>query len=104
MDLLYSRYASPLELLDLYISQGRFGEFVRNIIELENERKAEEDKKEEDKKLWSLYLFNGSGKSFIDWKAEVLENSRQRVSKGKDENLTDSDIMGIINNVFPERK
>ena len=104
MDLLYSRYASPSEIMNTYIKHGRFGEFVRNIIKLESERKKEEAKKEDEWKYWSMYLFSGSGKSFIDWKAEVLENSRQRASKGKDENLTDSDIIGIINNVFPERK
>ena len=104
MDLLYSRYASPLELMKIYIKQGRFGEFVRNIIHLESERKKEEAEKDEDWRFWSLYLFSGSEKSFIEWKKAVIENSKQKsVHSGKDINMTDSDIENVINMVFPER-
>ena len=42
MDLLYSRYASPNEFMNLYIEQGRFGEFVWNIVNLENTRRKEQ--------------------------------------------------------------
>lgn len=105
MDLLYSRYASPQELIDLYISQGRFGEFVKNIIQLENERKEEEAKKDDDWRFWSMYLFSGSEKSFMVWKDEVIEHSKQKAVHGgtKDINMTDSDIEDIINKVFPGR-
>lgn len=41
MDLLYSRYASPDRFMKTYIDQGRFGEFVANIIEMDMERKKE---------------------------------------------------------------
>ena len=52
MDLLYSRYASPSEFMGLYIEQGRFGEFVSNIVNLENKRKKEEVEAESDRMLW----------------------------------------------------
>ena len=56
MDLLYSRYSNPMDLMHHYMIQGRFEEFVTNIIELENERKKEEKAKLDDHKLWSLYI------------------------------------------------
>ena len=104
MDLLYSRYASPLELLNLYFEQGRIGEFVTKTIEAENKRRREKAEKEEESKLWSMYirvLPYYPGKSFIDWKEEFLRPSAKAASR--DENMTDEDIMGIIDNLFPNR-
>lgn len=102
MDLLYSRYASPMDLMNLYLDQGRFGELVENIIELENKRKQEEAEKENDKKLWSLYVHSMESGSFNDWKAKVLEESRQK-SKGGDANMTDDDVVNILNDVFEKK-
>lgn len=68
MDLLFSRYAGPIEFMHLYIEQGRFGEFVSEIIEMDNKRKQEETKKEEDNKLWLAYILSMSDKPFNDWK------------------------------------
>lgn len=71
MDLLYSRYASPMELMSIYINQGRFGEFVSEVVRLDNERKQEESEKEEDNKLWLAYLMSMSDVSFSKWKSEL---------------------------------
>ena len=46
MDLLYSRYASPMEFMNVYIEQECFGEFVTKILEMETERKEQEAQKE----------------------------------------------------------
>ena len=78
MDLLFSRYASPLDFMKLYINQGRFGEFVEGIIDLENKRKKEEQEKENDDKLWQAYIRSMSDKSFIDWKKELKESSNKQ--------------------------
>lgn len=78
MDLLFSRYASPLDFMKLYINQGRFGEFVEGIISLENKRKKEEQEKEDDDKLWQAYIRSMSEKSFIDWKKELKEESNKQ--------------------------
>ena len=78
MDLLFSRYASPLDFMKLYINQGRFGEFVEGIISLENKRKKEEQEKEDDDKLWQAYIRSMSEKSFIDWKKELKESSNKQ--------------------------
>ena len=78
MDLLFSRYASPLDFMKLYIDQGRFGEFVEGIISLENKRKKENEEKENDDKLWQAYIRSMSEKSFIDWKKELKEDSKKQ--------------------------
>ncbi len=75
MDLLYSRYSNPLEFMRLYIDQGRFGEFVEEILEMEQKRKQEKAAKEDEQKLWEMYLHSMSDKSYIDWKKEVLSNN-----------------------------
>ncbi len=75
MDLLHSRYASPMDFMHLYIEQGRFGEFVSEIIELDFKRKREEAEKEEEHKWWTMYVHSMSDKSFEMWKREVLERS-----------------------------
>ena len=78
MDLLFSRYASPLDFMKLYMDQGRFGEFVEGIISLENKRRKEEKEKEEDDKLWQAYIRSMSEKSFSDWKNELSQGSNEQ--------------------------
>lgn len=101
MDLLYSKYASPIEFMNLYINNGQFGEFVENIISKENKRRQEEAEKDNEQKLWTLYVHSMTDKSFNDWKAQVLQSSGN-ASIGKDADLTDSDIDKIMKKLFPE--
>ena len=75
MDLLYSRYRNPLEFMRLYINQGRFGEFVAEILEMDAKRKQEEADKDNEQKMWEMYLHSMADKSFNDWKKDVLSNS-----------------------------
>lgn len=67
-----------MEFMRLYIEQGRFDEFVEGILELDSKRKREEAKKEEEHKLWTMYIHSMSDKSFIEWKKEVLVNSKKK--------------------------
>lgn len=101
MDLLYSKYASPMEFMNLYINNGQFGEFVTHIINRENQRKKEEAEKENEQKLWMMYVHSLMDKSFNDWKAQVMRPSGN-ASFGKDADLTDSDIKKIMSKLFPE--
>ena len=71
MDLLYSRYASPFEFMNSYIKQGRFGEFVSEILEMDYRRKKQEQEKENDDRLWSVYIRSLSDKSFLQWKEDL---------------------------------
>ena len=73
MDLLYSRYASPSEFMRLYIEDGRFGEWVGQIISLENKRKKEQAEAENDRMLWEAYIRSGSDKTFGEYKEFLLQ-------------------------------
>lgn len=79
MDMLYQKYSNPLEFIKLYINQGSFGEFVAEIINLENKHKKEELEKENEEKLWQLYLHSMPDKSFDDWRSEVLGQTQKTI-------------------------
>ena len=106
MDLLYSRYSNPMEFMRLYIDQGRFGEFVTEIITQENKRRKERAEKEDEERLWSAYIHSYSDKSFIEWKSELLRPVHQ--TKGgtgkRDEDMTKADIDNILNRLFPSKQ
>ena len=80
------------------MEDGRFGEFVQEIISSENKRLKEEAQKEEDRKLWELYLHSASDKSFRDWKDEVVGRNN-KVGK-RDADLTNDDVDAIIKQLF----
>ena len=88
MDLLYSRYASPFELMDLYINQGRFGELVSEILEMDFKRKKEAAEKENDDRLWSLYIRSMSEKTFIEWKEDLKDSMQKNNSKNMETNAS----------------
>lgn len=92
MDMMYQRYTCPLEFMNLYIENGQFGQLVTDIIESEHKRKQEEAEKEEERKLWELYLHSMSDKSFNEWKNEMLTQS-QPVSH----EMTDAQVDATIN-------
>ena len=72
MDLLHSRYTDPDRFMDVYIAQGRFGEFVVNVLEADLRRKQEAARKNEDDRLWLAYVLSMTDKSFTDWKEELM--------------------------------
>lgn len=88
--------------MNTYIKRGRFEEFVTNIVKQENKRLKEQAEKEEEQKLWSMYIHSMSDKSFIDWKKEVLSGSGNPNTNtvSKDMNMTDDDIKNIIDGLF----
>lgn len=100
MDLLYSRYASPLEFMNIYIENGRFGEFVEKIVEMDFKRKQEKVNEDNENKLWSAYIHSNTDTSFNEWKKKVLKTPDENKKPCGDENLTDADIEGIINGLF----
>ena len=66
-------------------------EFVDNVINKENQRRQEEVEKENEHKLWTMYVHSMTDKSFNDWKAQVLQSSGN-ASIGKDADLTVIDL------------
>lgn len=87
MDLLYSRYASPVEFMKTYIDQGRFGEFVSGILEMDKKRKEEAAQKDENDKLWLAYIHSMTNKSFHDWKEELQQEQEPVTHSMTDEQV-----------------
>lgn len=102
MDMLYRAYSNPLDLMNMYINQGRFGKFVTGFLEAEYERRKEDAEKENEWKLWTMYIHSYSEKSFNDWKDSVLPKSNgKKHAKNTDSDLDDKGIQSIITNLFP---
>jgi len=101
MDMLYRAYSNPLDLMNMYINQGRFGKFVAGFLEAEYERRKEAAEKDFDWKLWMMYINSITDKSFGDWKESVLENATDKTRKTKDDDLTDDGIEAIMTKLFP---
>ena len=104
MDLLYQRYASPMDLMNSYINRGQFGKFVSSFLEAEYERRKEEAEKDDEWKLWVMYIHSMADESFIDWKTRVLGNTDNKAKRkaNRDNDLTDDGINAIITDLFPE--
>ena len=101
MDMLYRAYSNPLDLMNRYINQGRFGKFVTGFLEAEYERRKEEAEKDFEWKLWMMYINSYSDMTFGEWKESVQQNASERTHKSKDEDLTDDGIQSIVNKLFP---
>lgn len=105
MDLLYSKYSNPLELMRLYIEQGQFGEWVSSFLEMHYKQKEEEAKKEEERKAWELYIHSFSDKSFVDWKKEAMRISEPKQSHGMSDDQVDAakeQARGILKRFSPQ--
>ena len=101
MDMLYRAYSNPLDLMNMYINQGRFGKFVTGFLESEYERRKAEDEKDFDWKLWMMYINSLSDKTFSEWKDSVLQKADSKKRRTTDSELTDEGIQSIITNLFP---
>ena len=101
MDMLYRAYSNPLDLMNMYINQGRFGKFVSGFLEAEHERRKEVAEKDFDWKLWMLYVNSITDLSFGEWKESVLKNASDKTNKTKDDDLTDDGIKTIMDKLFP---
>ncbi len=103
MDLLHSRYADPDRFMNTYIAQGRFGEFVTNMLEMDARRKQEAAKKSEDDRLWLAYILSMTDKSYYDWKAGLLQGKGQASYAMTDRQVRDvrKQARGILDRISP---
>ena len=90
--------------MKIYIDQGQFGEFVSNIIDIENKKIKEASEKENEDKLFNMYIHSMSDKSYIEWKDEVFrhveENSghvNENPGQKKTLSMTDDEVDAAIN-------
>ena len=101
MDMLYRAYSNPLDLMNMYINQGRFGKFVTGFLEAEYDRRKEAADKDFDWKLWMMYINSITDKSYGEWKKEIEKNASDKKHKTKDDDLTDDGIQSIVSKLFP---
>ena len=103
MDMLYARYSNPLDLMKIYINQGRFGEFVSGFLDSESERKQHEAERDLEMKLWIAYIHSETDKSYGEWKrgVGVGDNSQGKTTTSGDQSLDDDGIKAIIIDLFP---
>lgn len=101
MDMLYRAYSNPLDLMNLYINQGRFGKFVTGFLASEYERRKEEAEKDYDWKLWMMYINSTAEVSFGEWKQNIEKTATNKTRKTKDDDLTDDGIQSIVGKLFP---
>lgn len=103
MDLLYSRYSSPMDLVERYINHRRFDAFVHGFLEAEAERRKKEAERDNDWKLWVAYVHSYSDKTYDEWKKQIFGTSTTKPRKS-DADLTDADINSIIDSLFADPK
>lgn len=107
MDLLFQKYASPFDLMNTYINNGRFGEFVTEFIKIERKRKREQLEKEENNKLWEAYIHSFSDESFDDWKAKAVvkvtkPSGRSGTAVTREEILSNKKIIRLLDSLDKE--
>lgn len=102
MDMLCRAYSNPLDLMNLYINQGRFGKFVTGFLEAEYEKRTEKAERDNDWKLWLMYVHSYSEMTFSEWKQNAIKESKTNTHRAKkDDELTDDGIKAIVNKLFP---
>lgn len=88
-----------MDLIKMYIRRGRFGEWVTSFLEDENQRKQDEAEKENEWKLWTMYIHSMSDLSFIEWKKQILKSANNKTNR--DEDLNENNIKNILDDLFP---
>ena len=91
-----------MDLMNSYINRGQFGKFVSSFLEAEYQTRKEKAEKDDDWKLWMMYIHSMADESFIDWKNRVLGNTGNKRKASRDNALTDDGIKAIITDLFPE--
>lgn len=103
MDLLFSKYADPFQFMRLYIDNGRFGEFVTEIVKTEHKKRIEQAKKENENRLFEMYVHSYSEKSYEEWKKDQgINKDDKTVSKNKDDDMSNEDIKNLLDSLFDE--
>lgn len=90
-----------MELMGLYIEQGRFGEFVAEILNMEYQRRMQTLEKEENDKLWIPYLLNaisGETETYMQWKSRLKFTNDSK--KDIDMDMTEDMQSAILNELF----
>ncbi|MBR3927741.1 MAG: hypothetical protein IKJ65_01915 [Clostridia bacterium] len=90
----------------MYIDSGQFDELVKNILTAEYDRRKEEAEKENDRKLWDMYLRSDTTLSYNDWHAEIMKKAKthtENMTGKRDEDMTDQDMATLLKKLFPNQ-
>ena len=98
--MLYSRYSNPMDLVDRYIRQRRFGKFVQGFMEAEYERKQQEAERDQERMLWVAYVHSYSKETFNDWKKTVMKPASTTRRRGSDAKMTEKEAHAIMDRLF----
>ena len=79
--MVYQKYANPRDLFSMYIDSGQFDELVKNILTAEYERRKEEAEKENDRKLWEMFIHSDTTKSYNEWHAEIIKRAKESLDE-----------------------
>lgn len=92
----------------MYIDGGQFGKLIEDLLDSEIKRRREEAEKENDRKMWELYLHSSTDKSYKEWHDEIMRNQKAQ-AKGanapgkRDEDMTDEDVDTLLKKLFPSK-
>lgn len=94
--MLFQRYSSPLELLDLMIATGRLYEFVREVINIRNDEMVEQTS-------WEFWLHKVFDQSWADFRNEIPNDNSSTTAAPTQEELkkTVSDSANMLKNFCP---
>ena len=90
MDLLFKRYASPFSLLEMFISTGRFSDFVNEFIEIQNEESE-----------WEFYIHRVFDKSFDEFKSSISSRRNNMIPTDEPLETTLQNSKSLLNNFIP---
>ena len=99
MDSLYRAYSCPMDLMNRYINDGRFGTFVKGFLTAEYNRKKEQAERDEEMMLWIAYVYSESNMTFTQWKEQLVKPA-STTRKKRDADLTNDGIEKILQATF----
>jgi hypothetical protein len=97
--MLYRAYSNPMDLIGVYINQGRFGTFVEGFLQAEYDKRKAEAEKDQEFMLWIAYVHSGSQDTFNDWRNKVCKPV-STTTGGRDVDMTESDMENILKKLF----
>lgn len=103
--MLYSKYSCPMDLMNRYINQGRFGTFVEEFLALENERRKAEKEEELQRKLWAMFIHSETDETFEEFENRVCKpvsttQGSTRRAASSDAELDEKGAQAIIDSLF----
>lgn len=95
--MLFKRYASPFDLLNISISTNDFSNFIFDFVKAVN-------KEREEQADWEFFLHKVYDSSFAEFKEELENNKKNRNMSKEKMRATVEESMNILNSFNPEQE